>query len=399
MISVQIRKVLLVSHDAHPQMVSGAEKALLTVGSACQDLQVRVGWISPKPGLSLDRAMRMGMDAKVVPFPLLWSLIHDPNRLAEELNLLRQAAEDGQLDRAIAEYSPDLIVSNSAINGLPTMIAHKRKLPVWWYIHEVIPNSGGIGRFLSILRCHADRILVPSQAAKKSISRENGSPGSPELLPYGVEIPSDSLVAGNRQAARCQNGWTDNHVVVGWFGSIYHGKGLLELIRAAADLRPEGKAAVLLAAGNVVDPGYFHVCREEAERIGSVEFRYLGVLPRIEEILPAADLVAVPSLVEEAFPNVALEAMAFGKSVVAYESGGLREMVVHGETGLLTARGDIVALASSIRDLAGDSAKREEMGRKGRERAAMRYGMELFKTRIQKMIRQSANDQSRDRSD
>ncbi|MFC4765807.1 glycosyltransferase family 4 protein [Effusibacillus consociatus] len=385
---MNIQKVMLVSHHAHPQIVTGAEKALLMFGSACQSVHLEVLWISPTPGLSYERAIQMGMDTRLVSFPFLWNLIYNPNELVEELSIFQQAADDSELNEVIATYSPDLIVSNSAINGMPALIARKRKIPVWWYIHEVIPKLDGIDRFLSMIHSHSDRVLVPSMTVAQSISQGNNTASSVQLLPYGVEIPSYPSLIGNRQKVRNQNGWTYNHVVIGWFGSVYQGKGLLELIRACSFLKNQEKTIILLAAGNIGDPGYFNVCQEEAKLLESVEFRYLGALPHIEEVLASVDMVVVPSIVEEAFPNVALEAMSFGKPVVAFESGGLKEIVVNGETGLLAGTGDIVLLSSYIQDLVHESAKRVRMGTKGRKRAVNLFRKEIFQRRVQKIIQQ-----------
>jgi colanic acid/amylovoran biosynthesis glycosyltransferase len=57
----------------------------------------------------------------------------------------------------------------------------------------------------------------------------------------------------------------------------------------------------------------------------------------------------------EGLPIVAPEAMAMGLPVVASLSAGIPEAVVHGETGLLGAEGDRVALASNLRALLGDA--------------------------------------------
>lgn len=380
------RKIMLISHDAHPQMVSGSEKALFMFGTVCQDLQSEVIWISPNSGMSSERAIQMGFDTRIVPFSLLWSLIHDQDRIGEELALLQETMNDSPLDQVIAECTPDLIVSNSTINAAPALLARKRDIPLWWYIHEIIPNHEEVTGLLSLIHSDADRILVPSRSVAESILHGKELQQRVVLLPYGVETPSHHYLATRRNIIRSQYGWTDSYVVIGWFGSIYYGKGLLDLIRSSRYLKHEGKQIVIVAAGNVVDPGYFTVCHQEAELIRPIQYRYLGVFSRIEEILPAADIVVVPSLVEEALPNVVLEAMAYGKSIVAYDSGGIKELIVHGETGILTDKGDLVSLRSSIQNLIQNPDMREELGNKAREQAETQYHLDVYRSKIQKLI-------------
>jgi glycosyltransferase involved in cell wall biosynthesis len=66
---------------------------------------------------------------------------------------------------------------------------------------------------------------------------------------------------------------------------------------------------------------------------------------------------------------VTLEAMAHGRPVVATRAGGIPDKVRDGETGRLVPAGDPEALSAAIASLAGDRSLREEMGRRGRERA------------------------------
>lgn len=225
---------MLINHHTHPQIVTGAEKALLMLGSACLELEVQVSWISPTAGLSHERAAQMGMDARVIPFSLLWSLIYDPAGLDQELSLLQGTVAESGLDQMLAHDMPNLVVANSAINAMPALIARKRKLPFWWYIHEVLPQVEATDRLLSLIHSYTDRILVPSQTAADSIGQSNLLTNTITLLPYGVEIPPVPFVRKNRKKIRSEHEWTDNHVVVGWFGSIYQGKGLLEFIRAGS---------------------------------------------------------------------------------------------------------------------------------------------------------------------
>ena len=66
---------------------------------------------------------------------------------------------------------------------------------------------------------------------------------------------------------------------------------------------------------------------------------------------------------------VNLEAMAVGKAVVASRVGGVPEIVLDGETGVLVPGGDSEALAQALQQMAGDASRCEELGRAGHARA------------------------------
>lgn len=100
----------------------------------------------------------------------------------------------------------------------------------------------------------------------------------------------------------------------------------------------------------------------------------------------AADVFVVPSLYDNS-PNTVLEAMACGVPVVAFETGGVPDMVQHGVTGLLAPRHDVTTLRASIRELLQETTKREVMGRKSREVALQEYTVPLQTSRYAALYR------------
>jgi starch synthase len=84
---------------------------------------------------------------------------------------------------------------------------------------------------------------------------------------------------------------------------------------------------------------------------------------------------------------VTLEAMAHGLPVVATRAGGIPDKVLEGVTGRLVAPGDADALATALADVAGDPARREEMGRRGRARAQAEFAWERIIERVLALYR------------
>ncbi len=90
----------------------------------------------------------------------------------------------------------------------------------------------------------------------------------------------------------------------------------------------------------------------------------------------ATDVFVTPSLCFDTFGMVNLEAMEFGRPVVATSMGGSREVVLHGKTGLIANPFDVPAYAECIATLLDDSDLRQRMGRAGRERLESHFGIE-----------------------
>jgi starch synthase len=99
-----------------------------------------------------------------------------------------------------------------------------------------------------------------------------------------------------------------------------------------------------------------------------------GMLPKTEviQILSHATVFACPSLYEP-LGIVNLEAMACGAAVVGSNVGGIPEVILDEQTGLLVPPADPAALAAAIGSLVGDPARAAAMGQLGRQRVAAEF--------------------------
>ena len=93
----------------------------------------------------------------------------------------------------------------------------------------------------------------------------------------------------------------------------------------------------------------------------------------IMDLYKRSDICVVPSIWQEPFGLVAVEAMASGRPVCATRVGGLQDIVVHGETGFLFDAGDGQSLAAHLARLLDDADLRQRMGEAGHKRAAEEY--------------------------
>jgi glycosyltransferase involved in cell wall biosynthesis len=101
-----------------------------------------------------------------------------------------------------------------------------------------------------------------------------------------------------------------------------------------------------------------------------------GYRDNVRQLLQGADICVVPSVWQDALPLSALEPMAHGIPVIASRVGGIPEMVVHGETGLLVSPGSVVQLEQAIHTLLIDAEERRRLGDNGRLRAKTHFSVE-----------------------
>lgn len=95
----------------------------------------------------------------------------------------------------------------------------------------------------------------------------------------------------------------------------------------------------------------------------------------LETLIQRAAFVVLPSLLDENAPMVVLEAMAYGKPVIASRIGGIPEQIEDRRTGLLFPPGDSDALRDALRELIAGSAMRLAMGREARRTVEERFSM------------------------
>jgi glycosyltransferase involved in cell wall biosynthesis len=108
---------------------------------------------------------------------------------------------------------------------------------------------------------------------------------------------------------------------------------------------------------------------------------FTGLRADMPQVMAAADIFALPSD-EEPFGLVFTEAMAMKKPVVALSNGGTLEIVEHGKSGLLSAKGDVDGLAANIGALLRDPSLRARMGEYGRRVVEARFTAERMATDV-----------------
>jgi len=118
------------------------------------------------------------------------------------------------------------------------------------------------------------------------------------------------------------------------------------------------------------------------------DVRFFGKVDNVADILRGSDLFLLPSETES-FGLAALEAMACAVPVLASAVGGLPEVVVDGETGLLTSPDDPAALAEAVTTLLADPDRRARMGCTARAQALARFESATIAAQTLELYRQA----------
>jgi len=185
------------------------------------------------------------------------------------------------------------------------------------------------------------------------------------------------------QEARARLALPRNGPVVGMVGRMQAWKGVHTFIRAFSYIRDAHPDAhgVIVGGKHPLEPDYAEQVDELIRDLGlEASISRVGHQPNVPRWMQAMDVV-VHASDSEPFGMVIIEAMALQKPVVAGASGGPREIIEAGETGLFAPYEDPGRLSTQILKLVDHPKKAREMGRAARERA-LDFSADRFARRL-----------------
>jgi len=169
---------------------------------------------------------------------------------------------------------------------------------------------------------------------------------------------------------------TDDPVVV-FPARLLASKGVREFVEAARLLRARGVAGRFALVGGVdpVNPDALSQAEiDAAASSGAIE--HWGFRADMPAVLAGCAVVCLPSY-REGVPKALIEAASMGRAVISTDVPGCREIVRHGETGLLAPVRDAAALADALQTVLVDPALRRRFGLAGRRLVETEFALTL----------------------
>jgi glycosyltransferase involved in cell wall biosynthesis len=226
------------------------------------------------------------------------------------------------------------------------------------------------------------RIIAVSDFTRRILLEDGIAPERIDLVYDGIEAAALAarVDAADRRAARARFGVPEGAFAVGTTSRPSPRKGIEVAAGAVAALARErpGSPFLYVCAG-----GHAEVARHWAVEKGGIDPARVvvtGFVSPVADLFPALDAFLLPSR-EEALGMALLEAMAAGLPVVASAVGGVPEVVVDGESGLLVPPGDEAALARAIARLADEDGLARRLGAAARARILERHEVSLMAQR------------------
>jgi glycosyltransferase involved in cell wall biosynthesis len=174
---------------------------------------------------------------------------------------------------------------------------------------------------------------------------------------------------------------------------ILKNKGQMDIIMVTRKLLDDGVQIQTLLMGHERDMKYADCLKAEILRL-KLQDR-VKIIPHDSPKnvcigYATSSIVVFPSY-DEALGLVALEAAAIERPIVAYNSGGLRESVIHGTNGYIARKGDVDTMCRYVKKLLQDDCLRSNMGKNGREFVKRLYDVMVLADRHLKLYRELAS--------
>jgi len=275
-----------------------------------------------------------------------------------------------RLHRLIKELGADVVHVHSPSVGIGARLI--TTVPIVYTEHNLagsyrLPTR--VANRLTYTRNHT--VTAVSQSVGDSLE---GYPGpDPTVIPNGVAIEVEKW---RNHSARSMLGIDNDRPLIVHVGNIRPGKGHETLIRAAAILKERCPQCLLVSIGGEKHPGDLRRLQALAVQSGVAEsLRFLGRRADALAFIAGADVYVNPSDVE-GLPVSILEAMSFGRPIVATAVGGVPSAIRDRETGLLVEPGDAAALAQAVAVLIEDQNLGEKLGSAAESLAAGSYGLQ-----------------------
>jgi glycosyltransferase involved in cell wall biosynthesis len=350
--------------------VGGAELSLLELVSRLGD-SYEFHLLIPAEGPLRAAAERAGAKTWILPWPEAICRTGETAMRAGPVQLLRAAMNlrsfARELSALLEEIDPAAFITNAVKAHIVGALARRRKdIPLIWYMRDGLEDRILSRKLLRLLSRRCDLAICISQYVLSQL-REYVSPTLPAQAIYNI-VDLSRFHPGVLPASDLRK--APDEVWFGIVGPVTPLKGHDVFLEAAEKVVEQLPNAVFVIVGNnsyftEAGHGYQELLQRQSAKLLGDRVKFLGFRNDVPAVLSQLDVLVQANRGPEGLGRSLLEAMACGVPVIAVDKWGPRELVRHGETGLLFAPLDAEGLAKHMVTLGRDESLRRFMGKLG----------------------------------
>jgi glycosyltransferase involved in cell wall biosynthesis len=342
-----------------PDFKGGAERSLLDLlaNPAIEPLLV-----VPAEGPLSEHAKRKNVPVEVLELGNI-SDIRRPFRFSRGIRVLAQLLSVArQLAEICRRRRIDLVHSNGLKAHVIAVIARLvGGRPCVTHVRD-IANTSTERMVWKSLQLLSDQMILVSRACWPS----RDLPRNVHVVYNGLRMPAAEHAVPRKSG-----------VVLGFIGRIHPAKGLHVLLSWIAATRSAGLPLRLIVRGAFAReaPAYEREIAKQIEALGlASQVAFEGFVADPDKVYFGIDVVCVPSTAPDPLPRSVMEAMGRGLAVLAAPSGGIPEMIIHGENGFLVSTQQ--QFATAMQRLQSEPELLREIGRNARDRCVSMFTLE-----------------------
>jgi glycosyltransferase involved in cell wall biosynthesis len=275
---------------------------------------------------------------------------------------IRTARDALRLAALIRRRGIRLVLTNSAVSLAPVLAARIARVPVIVHARDV-PVSRLAPLVFALHSLLARTVIAISRGLIPYFTRLGGA--DVVLIHEGIDL---GRVKGGNGGSQF-----NDPLRLCVVGALDRRKAQDVAVEALGLLRDRQIDAALELVGRDENPPFTAAVRDRIRQLGLDDrIKLSGEADDIGDVFARTDILLAPSRGEWT-PLVLMEALAHETPVVASRVGGVPDIVISGETGLLTPPADAESLASSVAELAADPVRARAMSSRGRAHVASHF--------------------------
>ncbi len=350
-----------IAHLIATNFYGGPEKQILSHARHLNSSRFRFVLISfvenGQPNEIIEKASQLGIDL----VELHVGHAFDPRAIVRLKNLL----QDKKIDLLCSHGYKANVLGRLAtwIKGIP-QIAISRG---WTGENRKIKIYEALDKFFLRLNNH---VVAVSHGQKEKILKLGINPKSVSVIHNAIDLALCDSGTDGVTKARADLGIPDDALFVASAGRLSPEKNYAAMIEVASQVCSQRDNVFFAVFGE----GFLRTDLEiKIKKLGLERRFYLpGFSKNMQQVYREIDVFMLPSFTE-GLPNVALEAFAAKKPIVATAVGGTPEVVQHGVSGFLTSPEDIEGMTGYLLELISDADQRKKMGEAGSRHVAEHF--------------------------
>ena len=360
----------------------GSDKTLLLLLKNLDKKKFNPVVVIPIDGPLKTELENNNIEVYIAPALKLYRKIFTPKNILKFFSEHKTAVKF--LDTLNEKHHFDIVYSNTLAILLGIIYAKKRKIKHIWHVHEIIESPKIFTSvFSKILQSKSNtKIVYNSIATQKFWNTNKKIYEKSQVIWNGLEAPQKYITKEEKALIRLKyyNSKPDE-IVIGLIGRISRWKGQLFLLNSfikAAKNQPNLKLVFIGSPPPNQEEFLENLNNNIKKNQISNQVLIIPFQENIFSFWQSIDIAIVPSTEPEPFGLVAVEAMLAQKPVIAANHGGLPEIVIDGQTGILFEPNNEDELTKAIQYLVNNPKTRIEMGENGRQRAVQTFSIASY---------------------